>query len=281
MAMPDGSVEQARLALPPPASTVDVTTWRDAVRRRERLLLGLAGLLSVLIGWEIGARTGFLNTLFFSSPLGVLKAAQTEFSKPAIYLHLWTSLSELVVGLALAAAVGIVIGFCAGWFKHANYVLDPWITVLYSTPKVALVPLIILLFGIDFGAKIFVVALMSIFSVIVNTMIGVQAARGQLLDVARTFGASERKQWTSVVLPSAAPFILTGVRLSIGHGMIGVVVAELVAGNHGLGFMIKYAGFTLQSGTVILGVLLIGLWGILSGEVMRRIERRLERWRPT
>jgi NitT/TauT family transport system permease protein len=176
--------------------------------------------------------------------------------------------------------VGITIGFIAGWFRHANWLLDPWFTVLYSTPKVALVPLIILLIGIGFESKVFIVALISLMTIVINTMVGVQSARGPLLDVALSFGASQPTQWRTVVLPSSAPFILAGLRLAIGHGMVGVIVAELVAGNEGLGYMIKAAGRTLQSGTVILGVLLIGLWGVFAGEVMRRIEARIEHWRP-
>jgi NitT/TauT family transport system permease protein len=237
--------------------------------------------VSLVVAWEIGARTGAVNTLFFSSPSEVIRVAQQQFSGGRIYTDLWTSLTELVVGVALGAVVGIVIGFCAGWYRHANYVLDPWITVLYSTPKVALIPLIILVLGIDFEAKVLIVALLSVFPVIVNTMIGVQASRGPLLDVALSFSASEMTQWKTVVFPSATPFVLAGLRLAIGHGMIGVIVAELMAGNHGLGSLIKYAAFSMQGGLVILGVLLIGIWGMGSGEVMRRIERRVEVWRPS
>jgi NitT/TauT family transport system permease protein len=238
-------------------------------------------LITALVVWEVGSRTGLLNPLFFSSPSEVLKAAQSDLFRGRIGRDLTTSLSELIVGVGAGAIVGVVIGFCAGWFRHVNYVLDPWITVLYSTPKVALVPLVILFLGIDFASKVFVVALMSVFSVIVNTMIGVQAARGPLLDVARSFGASEATQIRTVVLPTSVPFIITGLRLAIGHGMVGVIVAELVAGTHGLGSLLTYAAFSMQSGIVILAVLLIGMWGVLSGEVMRRIEQRVEIWRPT
>jgi len=254
--------------------------WRGTLGRHERFIFGTAGLISLLAAWELGTRTGYLNTLFFSSPTGVVEAAIREFGRGVIWRHLFTSLSELVVGLLLGSVVGVTIGFCAGWFRHANWLLDPWFTVLYSTPKVALVPLIILLLGIDFASKVFIVALISLMTIVINTMVGVQQSKGPLLEVARTFGASQLTQVRTVVLPSSAPFILTGLRLAIGHGMVGVLVAELVAGNEGIGFMIKYAGRTLQSGTVILGVLLIGLWGVGAGEVMRRIEGRIERWRP-
>ena len=166
-----------------------------------------------------------------------------EFSSWSVYFHLWTSLSELVTGLVFATIIGITIGFCAGWFRHANYVLDLWITVLYSTPKVALVPLIILLLGIDFTAKVFVVALMSVFS---TSSTRLSASRRR---------AARSWTWLAPMAPPSAnrsprsscpPQPRTsspGIWLSVGHGMIGVVVAELVAGNHGLGFLDQVRGF--------------------------------------
>jgi NitT/TauT family transport system permease protein len=142
-----------------------------------------------------------------------------------------------------------------------------------------LVPLIILIFGIDIWSKVFVVFLTAVFPVAVNTMIGVQSTARALLDVARVFGASPVKQWRSVVLPGSFPFILTGLRLAGVHGMVGVVVAELIAGNEGIGYVINLAGAQLRTGTVMLAILFLGLWGIAVGDVMRRAEARFERWR--
>jgi NitT/TauT family transport system permease protein len=254
--------------------------WAHSFERHERLLFGAAGLMTLLLAWELGNRLGYLRTLFFSSPSLVLQAAVDQFGSGKIWPHIWTSASELVVGLAVASVVGVVIGLCAGWFEHANWLLDPWFTVLYSTPKVAIIPLIILLLGIDFQAKVFIVAFISLMTIVINSMAGAQQSKGPLLDVAKSFGASQTMQWRAVVLPGSAPYILTGIGLAVGHGMVGVIVAELVAGNEGLGYVIKYAGHTLQSSTLILGIVLIGLWGVTVGEVMRRVERRVERWRP-
>jgi NitT/TauT family transport system permease protein len=253
---------------------------RRFIADHERAFLGLAGLITALAIWEAGARLGFLNPLFFSSPTDVIAAAQSDVFLDRIVEDLTTSLSELVVGVALGALVGIFIGFCAGWFRHVNYVLDPWITVLYSTPKVALVPLVILVLGIGFESKVFIVGLMALFSVLINTLVGVQTSRGPLLAVARSFGASGPMQVRTVVLPMSVPFIIVGLRLAIGHGMVGVIVAEIVGGTHGLGSLLRYGAFSLQTSLIILAVLMIGLWGVLSGEVMRRIEQRVEMWRP-
>jgi ABC-type nitrate/sulfonate/bicarbonate transport system permease component len=246
----------------------------------ERLVLGVLGLVLVLALWEVGSAVGYLNRVIMSSPSGVLRALVREIERGEIWSHIGVSILEFVLGFILATVVGVLIGFVAGWWRRANYLLDPWITILYSTPTVALIPLIILFLGIELGSKVFIVFLISLFPVIVNTLIGVQSTGRALLDVARVFGASPVKQWVSVVVPGSVPFILTGLRLAGVHGMVGVVVAELVAGNEGIGFVINRAGASLQSGTVMLGILFLGLWGVLFGEAIRRVEARFEAWRP-
>ena len=270
----------ARVLAPPRSpvqrSTLALLRWHA---RHERLVLGVVGLVGILVLWEIGSRTGYLNRVIMSSPTGVAKALVTEFERGRIWGHLGVSIGEYLLGFGLASIVGIVVGFAAGWWRRANYVLDPWITVLYSSPNIAFVPMIILLLGIDLPAKVFIVFLICLFSIIVNTMVGVQSTGRALLDVARSFGASQRQQVTSVVLPGSVPYILTGLRLAGGHAMVGVVVAELVAGNEGLGFLLNLAGANLQSGLVMGIILLLGLWGVVFAELMRRIETRFESWR--
>ncbi|MPZ70726.1 MAG: ABC transporter permease subunit [Actinobacteria bacterium] len=215
-----------------------------------------------------------------SSPTGIVRAAQLEFGRGEIWGHIAYSLTEYAIGLVFAAVVGVSVGFIAGWWQRAFFILDPWITILYSTPTVALVPLLIIILGIGLWTNVVVVFLISLFPIIVNTLVGVQSTGQWHLGVARSFGATQRKQWTSVVIPGSLPFILTGLRLAAVHGMVGVVVAELIAGNRGLGFFMNLAGQYLQSGTVMLGILIIGLWGVFISEVMKRVEDRFEMWRP-
>jgi NitT/TauT family transport system permease protein len=252
---------------------------RRLVVNNERLLLGTLGIALILGLWELGSATGYLNKLIMSSPTGVAEAFQVEVARGEIWGHLWISIVEFTLGFLIAAVVGISVGLVAGWWHRAFFAIDPWVTILYSTPTVALVPLIILIFGIGVWSKVFVVFLISVFPVIVNTLAGVQSTSRSLVDVARSFGATPRKQWTSVVLPGAVPFILTGLRLAGVHGMVGVVVAELIAGNEGVGFVINLAGASLRTGTVMLMILFLGLWGVAFGELMQRVENRFESWR--
>lgn len=246
----------------------------------ERGVLGTVGLMAFLGLWELGSRLRVLNPIVFSSPTGVIGALEREIARGEIWQHLGVSILEFTVGFFLAAVVGIFVGLLAGASTVVLHLLDPWITLLYSTPKVALIPMIIIVMGIDLPSKVFIVFLMSVFVVIVNTLTGVQNTSRNLIAVGRVFGARRRMLWTSVVLPSALPNILAGLRLSGMHAMVGVVVAELVAGNHGIGFMISQAGASLRTGTVMLLVLFLGLWGVVFGEVMRAVEGRFEPWRP-
>jgi NitT/TauT family transport system permease protein len=234
----------------------------------------------VIVLWELGTRSGVLREIVYSSPSGVIKAFQVQAQQSSFWTNLGISLVEFTLGFLLAAVVGIMVGFIAGWSNMGNYILDPWITILYSTPTIALIPMIILILGIDIATRVFVMFLVAVFPIIVNTMIGVQSTGRTFLDVSRVFGATRRRQWTTVVLPGSLPFILTGLRLAGVHGMVGVVVAELVAGNTGIGFMLSRAGSMLQSGTVMLLIFILGIWGLFFGAVMHRIERRFQSWRP-
>jgi NitT/TauT family transport system permease protein len=251
------------------------------VDAHDRFILGSLGILTILIAWEIGAATRVLNPIIFSSPSGIVRAAGRELQNGDIWHHVAVSALEFAIGFGLAAVLGVVIGFVAGWWKRANAILDPWVTILYNLPTVALMPLIILIMGIGLWSKVFVIFLIALFPVVVNTMVGVQNTARSLIDVARVFGASSVRQWKTVVVPGATPYMLTGLRLAGGRALIGVVVAELIAGNEGIGFAIHYAGSLLQGGTVMLYILILGFSGIAFAEVMRRVEDRFESWRPS
>ena len=264
----------------PAERVAELAPWRRWYLRNERLVLGLTGFVSVLIVWEAAARLGLIKLVLLSSPTRIYDAALAEVRIGQIWGHLGVSLQEFVLGFVIAAILGVLIGFVAGWFRRANYVLDPWLAALYATPDVALVPLIILWLGIGLESKVFVVFLTSLFAVAINTLMGVQSTDIRMIEVARSFGASQLTLFRTVVLPSTVPFILTGLRLATGRALVGVVLAELIASNQGIGFMISQAGVTLNTARMMVGVILLGLFGVFLGEVMRRVEQRFDVWRP-
>lgn len=249
-------------------------------RPGERLLFGLLGFLIVLPIWEAVVQLGFVKRVTLSAPSLIAATAINDFTTGVIWPHLFVSGQEYVLGFAAAIITGVPIGLLIGLFRRLNYLLDPWLAAIYATPTIALVPLIIIVFGIGLPSKIVVVWLEAIFSVVISTMAGVHAAEARHLDIARSFGASRWLTFRTVILPASVPFILTGLRLGSTRAIVGVVVAEFLASNAGIGFYINFSGTTFRTDRVMLGVILLGVIGIILGESIRVLERRFEKWRP-
>jgi NitT/TauT family transport system permease protein len=167
-----------------------------------------------------------------------------------------------------------------GWYKKASHIFDPFINAMNATPRVALLPLVIIWLGIGILSKVGIIFLGAVFPILINTRDGVKTTPLNLLNAARSFGASERLIFKNVVLPSTIPFILTGLRLGLGRAIVGVMVGELYAATAGIGFMITVAGATFQTDKVFVGVLVFALTGMTGMEVLTRVEKRFDKWRP-
>jgi NitT/TauT family transport system permease protein len=264
------------LARPANRSPLGILGWRPS----ERVVFGLIGFVVVLGAWEAASQLKLVKKVVLSSPSLIWDAAITDISSGAIFPHIAVSGTEYVLGLGLALVVGIVLGLAIGLFRRLNYLLDPWLSALYATPTVALVPLIIIIFGIGLEAKVVVVFIESIFVITVSVMAGVRAADAVYHDVAQSFRASSWMRFRTVTLPASTPYLLTGVRLGTGRGIVGVVVAEFLTSNSGIGFYIGLNGSLLQTARVYFGIILLGILGLVLGELVRVVERRFERWRP-
>jgi ABC-type nitrate/sulfonate/bicarbonate transport system permease component len=250
-------------------------------RINERLFFGLLGFLIVVPLWEGVVAAGIIKKVTLSSPSLIVKAAVNDLIiTRSLWDHLFQSSQQFVLGLGLALVTGVILGLALGLFRRLNFVLDPWLSAIYATPTIALVPLIVLVLGLGLWAKVFIVWLEAIFVIVVSTMAGVHAAEARYLDLARSFHASRWLTFRSVILPSSLPFILTAVRLGTTRGLVGVVVAEFFAANKGIGFYINSNGTFLRTDRVMLGVIILGLLGLAMGEGVRRLERRYEKWRP-
>jgi NitT/TauT family transport system permease protein len=202
------------------------------------------------------------------------------FQQGDIWLDMATSGQEIAIGYGLAIVIGLAIGLAMGWYTRFQYAMDPFVNFFYSTPRIALLPLFIIWFGIDQPSKVAVIFLGALFPIIINTMAGVRTTEAALLRVARSFGASDALIFRRVVLPGSVPFILTGFRLGVGHAMTGVVVGELIAARHGVGQLIAIAGQTFQTPKMLAGVVLIAGTGMLLTTILQRIENRFQSWRP-
>ena len=246
----------------------------------ERVLLGTAGFLGFLIVWEAAARANAINTDFFASPTMILAAGALEVQKPQFWGDVAVSGWEFTSGFLLAIILGVPLGLAAGWFVRLNYALDPWLNFFNALPRVALLPILVIMFGLGLQSKIAVVFLGAFFSVIIPTVQGVRTVDRRYLDVATSFKANKRLLFTSVVGLATVPFIVTGLRLGIARALIGVVTGELYAATNGLGVMIRRASENRQGDRMLFGVLLFTIAGIIGVQLIRIVERRFQKWRP-
>jgi NitT/TauT family transport system permease protein len=220
-----------------------------------------------------------VQPLFTSSPSRILIAARW-LAGNGLWNDIWISLMEFSIGFSLAVIVGVPLGVLLGWYRRWHAVFDPFITMLYTTPRVALLPLLILWLGIGLSSKIAVVFLGAIFPILINVTAGMRTIDETLLQCARSFGAKDRQIFTTLALPSSVPFTLSGLRIGVGRALVGVVVGEMVASTGGIGHMMAVAGSTFQTDKVFVGIFLIAGFGYGITSLLNRLERRFDSWRP-
>jgi NitT/TauT family transport system permease protein len=248
---------------------------------QERKILGTIAVVIFLLVWEAcGNWLQLINPMFMSAPSLIAKAAVQLFASGEIWNDLYVSGIEFFWGYILSVVVAIPFGIAIGWYKRFAYVCDPFVNAMNATPRVALLPLVIIWLGIGILSKVGIIFLGAVFPLLINTRDGVKTTPANLLTAARSFGASEWQIFRSVVLPSTVPFILTGLRLAIGRALIGVMVGELYAATAGIGFMITVAGATFQTDKVFVGVLVFAITGVIMTDLVDRWEHRFDKWRP-
>ena len=248
---------------------------------QEKKILGSAAVILFLVVWElVGNVLQLINPMFMSAPSLIGKAAYQLFASGEIFNDLYISGIELFWGYILSATVAVPFGIAIGWYKKMSYIFDPFVNAMNATPRVALLPLVIIWLGIGILSKVGIIFLGAVFPILINTRDGVKTTPANLLTAARSFGASEWMLFRSVVLPSTIPFILSGLRLGLGRAIVGVMVGELYAATAGIGFMITVAGATFQTDKVFVGVLIFALTGMLGMELLTRVEKRFDTWRP-
>jgi NitT/TauT family transport system permease protein len=251
-----------------------------AQRRRRRLLaiilIRLVSLATVLIAWQwFGAD---INPALFTTPGAVARAAVTMIASGELWNYLWPSLIVLAIGLALASIVGIAVGLVLARFWVIDVAFGVYITFLYSIPTVALVPLIVLWAGFETTAKVIILFLFAFFPMAINTYQGVKNVDPRLLEVGRAFRCSEGQLWANIVLPGALPFIVTGLRLAVGRGLIGMVLADLYTAVSGIGYLIVRAAGTYQVDKMFVPIVTLGVLGVVLTALLRLLELRVAPW---
>jgi len=256
---------------------------------QESKILGTSAVIIFMLVWEFmgGALSVYnpipflrINPMFMSAPSLIFKAAVAMFSSGEIYHDLKISSIEFFWGYTLAVVIAVPFGIITGWYKRASYIVDPFVNAMNATPRVALLPLVIIWLGIGILSKVGIIFLGAVFPMLINARDGVKTTPLNLINAARSFGASEWQVFRSVVFPSSLPFVITGLRIAVGRALVGVLVGELYAATAGIGFMITVAGATFQTDKVFVGVLIFAISGIILTEIINRIERRYDKWRP-
>lgn len=238
------------------------------------------GVVAVfLITWEIYGRS--LNPILLSTPTAVAAAFAELVRTGELLRALLQSLAPLAVGFFTSLIAGVGLGVLMGRYRIFHQALDPFLTALYATPSVALIPLIMLWFGLGFTAKVVIIFLSCFFAIVINTYAGVRNVSRAYVDVVKAYGATDRQVMLKVVLPSALPFVMAGIRIAVGRGVIGMVVAEFFTLLRGLGALIIIFSNAFATAKLFVPVLTLSFMGIGLTALAKWVEQRMAPWKET
>jgi sulfonate transport system permease protein len=239
----------------------------------------LASLAVVLSLWEYYGRR--VNPILFTYPSAIARAFVELLASGELWSYMQQSLLVLTYASLCAVVVGVVLGVAMGRFTILEWAADIYISALYSMPMVAVVPLIVLWFGFKIPAKVIIVFSFMVFPVLLNTYEGVKNVDRNLQEVARSFCSSERQLWRHLIIPSAIPFIVAGVRLAIGRGLVGMIVAEFYTSVTGLGYMIVRYANALETDKLFVPIVVVMILGVALMGLAKWVEGRIAPWRNT
>ena len=249
------------------------------LRQRQRwkdLAIRLGGVAVILLLWEGLGRQ--INPLLFTPPSQIARAAVYVVGSGDLWKYLSVSLKVFAIGITLGMVAGIVIGVAMARFRPLDLSLEPFMIALYSTPTVALIPLIIVWFGTGDKAKSVTIFLFALFPILFNTYQGVKNVDLRLLEVARSFRSSERALWLDVIIPGALPFIIAGLRLGIGRGLVGMVISDLLLAVSGIGYLMVRYGQLMQIDRLFVPVVTLSLLGVTLVQLLRWVETKVAPW---
>ena len=250
---------------------------------RSRPLDGIAPWLvpiAILVLWEVSARAGWLSSRILPEPWAVAVATGSLLRSGELVHDVAISSGRALAGLAIGGGLGLVLGLLTGTFRTAETLLDTTLQMVRNVPPLAMIPLVILWFGIDESAKLFLVAIGVFFPIYLNTWHGIKSVDAGLIEMARSYGLSGWPLYREVILPGALPSILVGLRFSLGLMWVLLIVAETVSAQAGIGYLTMNAREFLQTDVVLVGILLYAVLGKLADLVARGLERVWLRWHP-
>lgn len=272
---------------------VDETTTRIKLRRfarrparegaqrwHERLISFMAPLV-VLILWEAAARAGMIDVRFFPAPTSIGRVMWAMAGSGELEINTWATLHRLFLGFIVGAVPGLALGILMGVYRPIRLAIEPLIAATYPIPKSAILPLILLIFGLGESSKIVMVAIGAFYPIAINTTTGVREISSIYFDVGKNFCAGRWDTFRTIALPGALPFIMTGAKLGAGLSLILIAIAEMMGAKKGLGYMIWSAWETFDVEQMYVGLFVIALIGFLITICFDELERRIIPWKAT
>jgi len=245
------------------------------MKKQQRLWIGGLAIVIFLGLWEAAMPLGWVKVADISRPTLVVKAFVELTRTGDIFHHLFVSLKEFFLGFALSLVVGVPLGVLLGRYRTPFLFLDPLLMAIYTTPRVAMMPLLVVAFGVGFGATVAVVFLGAVFPILVNTAVGVREIDRVWIRAVESFGGTEWNIFTKVLLPGSVPPIVTGIRLGVGRGILGMVVGEMYAATEGIGQQIALYGNSFAVSELMALIVVVSLLGFVFVSLIRLVEDRL------
>ena len=242
--------------------------------------LGLLGILAFFVAWEIATRAELINPFYFPPFSKIIAKGYELFANGSIWEHMQFSLTNFSIGFVISVIVGVIIGVPLGWYKNLTRAVDPLLSGIYATPLIALLPLIIMLFGLGPISKIIMTVLAAVFPIVINTMTGISNTDHRLVTMARAFGAKDSTIFLKVSIPGSLPYIVAGMRVALGRALVYIVVAEQYGAATGLGYLTSVAAQRFQMAAMFVPIVIIAGLGAGLNELLKAAERRLEKWKP-
>lgn len=258
---------------------IDNEYTKERRLRGRDIALAIVTPIALLALWELAARTGLLDARLFTPPSAIGERAWEMIATGVLWTHVGTTVARLSTGLVLGAIAGVLAGLIMGVWRPVRAAFGPTFTALYALPKIAILPLLLLIFGINETPRILAVGISVFFVMQINTLAGIVQIDSRILEAARAYQSNGVKLFVNVLLPAATPSIMTGLRLSAGMSVIVITAVEFVASNNGLGYLIWNSWQLFQPQTMFVGLIAVSLIGALVTGAAVLLERALVPWR--
>jgi ABC-type nitrate/sulfonate/bicarbonate transport system permease component len=257
----------------------DLGERKRIVQKRRDRLISVASPVGLLLAWELAAQLGFIDTRFFPAPSAIVRALVATAQSGELWTDTSISLQRLFFGFLLGGIPALVLGIVMGISRPIRAFVDPLIAATYPIPKSSILPLILLIFGLGEMSKVMMVAIGVFYPIAINSTAGVLQINRVYLDVGKSFRANRMETFRTIALPGALPFIMTGVKLGAGLGLILIAIAEMVGAKSGIGYMIWSAWETFSVERMYVGLFVIAIIGFVMTLALNELERWLIPWK--